>query len=67
MNGTPVSRMLKQTSSCVLTPSHPATYIKRYASGTQSFGPCHPSPCVARAGQIIHIYSLFSLVQGMTP
>jgi hypothetical protein len=32
--------MLKQTSSCVLAPSLPATYIKSYASGAQSLGPC---------------------------
>src|SRR5690349_10010245 len=29
-------RMMKMTSSCVLAPSRPATYIKLYASGAQS-------------------------------
>src|SRR5215471_17152968 len=32
-NGTPGSRMLKQTSSCVLAPSHPLAYLKPYAGG----------------------------------
>lgn len=32
--------MLKRISSCVLAPSFPATYIKPYASGAQSLGPC---------------------------
>lgn len=40
MNGTRVSRMLKQASSCVLAPLPPATYIKAYASCVQSLGPC---------------------------
>ena len=32
--------MLKQVSSFVLVPSHPATYIRAYAPGPQSLGPC---------------------------
>lgn len=32
--------MLTRVSSFVLAPSHPATYIKAYASGPQSLGPC---------------------------
>lgn len=32
--------MLKQVSSFVPAPSHPATYIKAYTSGPQSLGPC---------------------------
>jgi len=32
--------MVKQAASFVLAPSHPVPYLKPYASGPQSFGPC---------------------------
>jgi len=47
--------MLKQFSSLVLAASHPATYIKAYASGPQSLGPCWTTCLNSLLGSLILI------------